>query len=122
MNTGGQQGLITLARTIATNQNQIQVFEYELKVVAVDDGGCCGGTTQLTSTGTVFINILTENIERPQFPGCSTYRPEVDENAVDAPVIQVGHLTFTTSQINSAENKLMIFFLLYLPHNSGEIL
>lgn len=83
------EGSITLAKKIATTQDQITQFQYELVVMATDDGGCCGGTPKLSSTGTVTINILTDNIHRPQFKKCDSYLPSVSENAVGVSVIQV---------------------------------
>ena len=89
LSAGADQGLITLSRKIADNQADLTVFKYELRILAVDDGACCGMLNQKTSTGTVTINILTENIHSPDFATCNSYKPEVDENAVDAFIIQV---------------------------------
>ena len=82
-------GTITLTRPIASDQSQLTTFKYELQVVATDDGSCCAGSTRRSSTGTVTINLLTDNAMNPEFKTCSGYTPSVDENAVDAFVIQV---------------------------------
>ena len=82
-------GTITLTRQIASDQSQLNTFKYELQVVATDDGGCCEGNTLQSSTGTVTINLLTDNAMTPDFVNCSNYDPSVDENALDALIIQV---------------------------------
>ena len=88
-NLNSQEGSITLARKIADQQDQITDFKYELRVVATDDGGCCGRVNTNPTTGTVTINILTDNDMSPKFDTCGDYEPSVDENSADAFVIKV---------------------------------
>jgi len=86
-------GRITLKEIIAPTQSAITQFQYLLEVIAVDDGSCCGRVNQRTSTGTLTVNILTDNENRPRFESCQTYTPRVDEGKADALVIQVINLT-----------------------------
>ena len=109
-------GRITLSQAIAQTQEDIQKFVYELIVVATDDGGCCGGTNRLTSTGTVTINILTDNLNPPTFPDCSSYRPSVVEERANEPVIQVRVVALSKFLLATLSSKLFneqfnVFFI-----------
>ncbi|XP_053376534.1 neural-cadherin-like [Mercenaria mercenaria] len=100
-------GRITLKQSIPAN-----IENYELVIQATDDGGCCDGdSTRHTSTGTLTINILYDNLARPEFTDCLTYQPEVSEEQADAFVIRVtatdtdigsnGRVTYSIRESNS---------------------
>lgn len=84
-------GRITLKSQIAASQETITVFRYELLIRAIDDGACCPGTSppRLSSTGTVVVNILTDNQYRPVFTSCQSYNPQVNEEQADLFVLKV---------------------------------
>ncbi|XP_052797526.1 neural-cadherin-like [Mya arenaria] len=74
---------VYLAKATDADESLITQFEYLLKVIAVDDGSCCGGITTRTSTGTLTVNILTDNENRPLFPDCQSLTPHVKEEQAD---------------------------------------
>ncbi|XP_052798901.1 neural-cadherin-like [Mya arenaria] len=82
-------GSVTLRETIASTQSSITQFEYQLKVIAVDDGSCCGSITTRSSTGTLTVNILTDNENRPRFPDCQSLTPHIEEEQADAFIVKV---------------------------------
>ncbi|WAR01326.1 CADN-like protein, partial [Mya arenaria] len=82
-------GSVTLRETIAPTQSSITQFEYQLKVIAVDDGSCCGSITTWSSTGTLTVKILTDNENRPRFPDCQSLTPHVKEEQADASIVKV---------------------------------
>lgn len=83
-------GRIKLRSRIASSQESITIFKYELLVRATDDGGCCPNDNSIrSSTGTVTVNILTDNINRPVFDSCLDYIPQVLEEQANAFVIRV---------------------------------
>lgn len=95
-------GRITLKQKIADNQDSIRQFQYILRVIATDDGGCCPGTnaSRLQTEGNVTVNIVTDNKYRPVFVQCEQYAPKVKEEAANAVVITVS-ATDNDAGINS---------------------
>ena len=83
-------GRVTLAQKIANTQDQITNFDYTLIVIGTDDGGCCGSLNSNTGTGTLVVNILTENEFRPVYQTCRDLDPKVEEEQINAFVTRVG--------------------------------
>jgi len=84
-NIDPKSGIITLVGSL----NKAQVA-YRLNITAVDNGGCCGGTTSRRNSGIVVIEIKDINNNAPRFLDCATYNPIVMEKEnVGTFVIQV---------------------------------
>lgn len=83
---------MTLREVIANSQAEITQFRYTLIVTGTDNGACCGSNVRNTGTGTLTVNILTENEFRPSFDICRNLSPQVREEQANARVVQVGVL------------------------------
>lgn len=80
-----KSGIITLVGALDKTQ-----VSYRLNITAVDNGGCCGGTTSRRNSGIVVIEIKDINNNAPRFLDCATYNPIVMEKEnVGTFVIQV---------------------------------
>lgn len=76
---------------------------YNLVVIAVDDGSCCGDTSKvLTSTATFTVTITDINVNKPDFEKCQQY----DTTARVKELAPVGAFVI---QVMADMNKLLMF-------------
>lgn len=80
-----KSGILTLVGQLEKSQ-----VSYRLNVTAVDNGGCCGGTTSRRSNGLLIVDVKDINNNAPKFVDCAHFNPVVMEREnVGTVVIQV---------------------------------
>ena|SRR6218665_2355535 len=82
-----KSGILTLVGLLEKSK-----VSYRLNVTAVDNGGCCGGTTSRRSNGLLSIEVKDINNNAPKFVDCAHFNPVVMEREnVGTIVIQVSY-------------------------------
>ncbi|VDK82941.1 unnamed protein product [Litomosoides sigmodontis] len=108
-------GLIRLGANVKLEDLLHEATQYNLTIVARDDGSCCGQAASMLhmQTATVTIDIADVNNNKPEFRSCDTYssiaRIEEGDYKTNAPVI----LKVVATDEDSSPNGDILYSLYY---------